>query len=194
MPPLSADIDLTCSTHNTSNSYHLPSPRKNAQQQVPQSPISIDAVHDEQAQHPHRQQRPRKSVTFDPVVRGRHILRLKDYTSQEKQACWLTSTESEAIRTETRRCVLELTNNPHRQDDDEFCRRGLVRHLPDVAKERSDMKLRAREVVLNEQELQMSEGSFDPDFIACVYGQESVYAQEAAYVRADHDEWDAWVR
>ena len=56
------------------------------------------------------------------------------------------------------------------------------------------MKLRAWEVVLHEQELQMSEGTIDPDFIACIYGQESVYAQEAAYARADQDEWDAWVR
>ena len=39
----------------------------------------------------------------------------------------------------------------------------------------------------------MGEGAFDPDFIAHIYGQESACAQEAAYVRADQDEWDAWM-
>ena len=91
----------------------------------------------------------------------------------------------------------QLVINPNKQDDDDkangFCRRGLIKHLPDVAQERSEYKLYARNVVLDEQELQADEGSFDPDYIAMIYSEASCEALAVAQAQADRDEWDAWM-
>ena len=69
----------------------------------------------------------------------------------------------------------------------------MIKHLPDVAQERSEYKLYARNVVLDEQELQADEGSFDPDYIAMIYSEASCEALAVAQAQADRDEWDAWM-
>ena len=142
---------------------------------------------------------------FDPVVRGRHTMHINDYTAREKAACWSSAAERRAMREDMCDAIQQLIDDPNKQDNDGdssssgdadaalFCRRGLVRHLPDEAHERCQRKAAARQAVLVEQRLQTEEGSNDPEYIAMIYAGACESSREAAFDQALCDECDAWL-
>jgi hypothetical protein len=69
----------------------------------------------------------KKSVYFNPVVHGRPVLHIKDYSVEEKRSNWYTDLEYDAFTVEIMTTVLIMTRGgpPILGNDEPCCARGL---------------------------------------------------------------------
>jgi len=74
------------------------------------------------------------------------------------------------------------------EDDPEICTRGLEFRTKAGARYRNRNKISARAAVLNEQDMQVEEGFFDPQYIAMVSEEASQQCREGAFERGLYDE------
>lgn len=112
-----------------------------------------------------------KSVAFNEKVAAKKTIHINDYTDEEVHACWYTHQENEIIKSESLLESSALLESEAADDDDygKNCFRGLEHYIKPIAEQRLAHKDAALCAVLEEQELQREEGSFDPEYIAEIY-------------------------
>ena len=78
-------------------------------------------------------------------------------------------------------------------DSVDHSRRGVEQRVRQVHNYRHWVRNAAREAVMDEQRMQLDEDSYDPEYIAQVYGEVAEVACAAARLQANEDELDAWM-
>lgn len=68
-------------------------------------------------------QRPKKSISFNPSVLARYHKPLSDFTPEERQQCWFQRKDIETFRKDVKNTAY-LIDSGFDLDDGEFCRRG----------------------------------------------------------------------
>lgn len=131
--------------------------------------------------------KPRKSVSFNQVVRAKRTIHISDFTAEEIRSCWYKGQEYEVMKQDLRFEVKLLENdcfieNPSRMT---HTSRGLEFFSSTMnGRARRETKRHARNAVLEEQRLQREEGSYDPEFIADIYSAVTKAANQLAIQRA----------
>jgi hypothetical protein len=146
-----------------------------------------------------------KKVAFcaKTMVQVRSHIHMNDFSSNEINQSWYTASEIDDIRREAR-MVTEWMNNTvaskNENDDDEwlktqandgsarFCQRGLEYRTREGARRRIDNKVRARNAILYEQELQRRACIFDTEYMAKIYVLASTRCKLAAQRLGQQDE------
>jgi hypothetical protein len=130
----------------------------------------------------------KKKVTWCKRVRKTEIRHINDFTDTEKRAIWMTVEDYESAKAMAKTTVTMIMNGEKFRDDDpDYCARGLEFRTKAGSKARCRNKLRTRSAVLNEQDLQRDEGFFDPEFISMVSMDQSVRCRHGARGRAFND-------
>lgn len=120
---------------------------------------------------------PRKSVSFNEMVRAKKTLHLKNFSDQELDNYWYKPEDFAKMKGDVR-FEAKLLENECLDGND--CLNGLGVFTTSGAKRRSQNKRRAVAVVLEEQELQVEEGSNDPEYIADIYARTTTAARREA--------------
>lgn len=119
-----------------------------------------------------------RSVTFKNVVRAKKILHIDDYTEDDIKKCWYAHYDFANMRCIARidAQMLEKGNrlNPNQ------CTEGLRIYTASGRKTRRRNVRRGISIVLEEQMLQIEEGSHDPEFIAQLYAEATASARNEA--------------
>lgn len=142
-----------------------------------------------------------KKVAFvAKTVQVRSHIHLNDFSSSEMKKSWYTASEIDDIRREARLVTEWMNSTSSSKDDDElwmtranegssiFCERGLEYRTREGARRRIENKIRARNAVLCEQELQRRACIFDTDYMAKIYILVSTRCQLAAQRLGQQDE------
>lgn len=130
--------------------------------------------------------KPRKSVSFNEVVKAKKTIHIDNFTCDEIRGYWYKPDDFEIMKRDVRfeanllenDCLIEEAHNMRHS------KRGLAMYTATGAKQRSESKRRGRSIVLEEQELQREEGSNDPEYIAEIYAAASKAARSAALAAA----------
>ena len=152
-----------------------------------------------------------KSVSFYPDCTVMNTLHLNDYTDQEMRDCWYSYTELKHIRKEARTTVRYLLSGGddksvassssltsssssslcNESQEEEHCARGLEYCSPQLRELRIQVKIVAREAVLDEQEYQSLVGVVDPERLSKVYKDQTAESKHAAALLGKSDEYVA---
>lgn len=127
-----------------------------------------------------------KTVTFKETATARTTTHINDYTAKEIRACWYSDSERSAIR---KQVVAEAAAAA--DDESKVCPRGLEALVGSSAEQRREAKFTAMLAVLQEQELQRDEGSYDPEYIALAYKQCTACCRESALILGFNDQEEA---
>lgn len=135
----------------------------------------------------------RRSINFDESVKVRKVKPVKSLTKRPEKL-WVTDDEMDDIRQQIASIVAERSRYDETHDIDDSCSstevesvdiRGLEKLL---SPQRTQVKkVQAWDTVLNEQFLQKSEGEFDEEAIAAMYGLSTRRSQREAVRRASKD-------
>jgi hypothetical protein len=129
----------------------------------------------------------KKSVCFNPVVHGRPVLHIKDYSDDELRSNWYTDLEYDAFNVEIRTTVLIMTRGgpPILSNGEPYCARGLESETRDGARKKRLNKLHSRRAVIDEQELQNAHGpQCDDQILARIYFDCTRHCQYEAHEKA----------
>jgi hypothetical protein len=135
--------------------------------------------------------KPRRTIAFSQTVSVRTTLHVSNYTDDEFDACWYNDYEFDMIRKEMRYVLTLLKNGMLEQDTEQYCRRGLECHTPEVALQRLKNRTAVREAVLDEQDFQWEEGIWDPELFARACKAACPTSQANAHAIALEDQLDA---
>ena len=161
--------------------------------------------------------REKKCVSFHPDCTVMNTLHLNDYTDQEMRDCWYSCMEFRHIRKEARTTVKYLlsggddesvasssslsfsssscssssSSSTVRNEEEEHCARGLEYCSPQLRELRIQVKIVAREAVLDEQEYQLLVGVADPERLSQVYKDQTAESKHAAALLGKSDEYVA---
>jgi hypothetical protein len=132
----------------------------------------------------------KKSVSFKSTVRVYLGLQAKDYTVEERGACWLSRTEMSCIKSNVRATVQLLCEASlfSEIDTSKICTRGLEPMLPQQASARMQRRKDSIWAVIQEQQEQRDNDEDDVDLIADVYKNFSGFSQSVAQTMAQQDE------
>ena len=114
---------------------------------------------------------PGRVVSFSPYVRVLRTTHLKNFTKEEIQNCWYTDTEKNIIRQDAMDIVKNFNTSSSASSASRYCTRGLRHLTPNGRQEVMERRFRAWDLVLDEQEFQMSKGVVDEERIAHLYGK-----------------------
>ena len=158
-----------------------------------------------------------KKVSFYCNVAVIYTLHLDDYSEEEMKDCFYGSLELKRIRKQAKATVRYImsSSSSTSSEDDEFssssssstedvedeedlcqeqqshCTRGLEYCTPALRELRSQVKMLAREAVLDEQEYQQMAGVADPERLATVYKDQTNESLYAAMMIGKSDEYIA---
>jgi len=135
--------------------------------------------------HPVRR---RLSVVFDETVKVTPITPIRDLL-ENHQDLWFQADEFEKIRNKARLLVHKVNNNLTQGKN--YCVRGLEGYLNPQVKQR--IKGESLDIVLDEQDLQFHNGTFDENRIARSYMLAAAQSKKEALRRAEFDEDDALI-
>lgn len=107
----------------------------------------------------------RKSIHWNHRVEKKRHHRLQDLTNEEKEATWYTENDSKIILAMAK-VTVKMMMRGERCDDVDYCSRGLEGKTPTGSKQRQKNKLKVRQALLEEQEMQREEGKHDPEYLA----------------------------
>ena len=116
------------------------------------------------------------------------IIHIDDFTPEEFHSCWYSEQEYEEIQAQglaeaSRLCCKDLDNQ------------SVVRGLECFIKEITEASGKTRKAtvwsVLEEQQLQREEGSFDPEFISEIYEHQSLLSRVQACITGVNDRLEA---
>jgi hypothetical protein len=108
---------------------------------------------------------------------------------EEIETLWMTMKDYQFVKTVVKSTVLTMMSGQQiLEDDAEICTRGLEFRTKAGARYRNCNKISARAAVLNEQDMQVEEGFFEPRYIAMVAEEASQGCREGAFARALSDE------
>ena len=129
-----------------------------------------------------------KAVSFGDAVKVMETICIDDYTPEELQSCWYSAQEYDAIQDQ---CLAEAS----RLCGKDLCNRSMVRGLECFIQEIVEAFQSTRDAtiwsVIEEQQLQREEGSFDPEFISEIYEQQSLLARVQASITGVNDRLEA---
>jgi hypothetical protein len=129
----------------------------------------------------------KKSVCFNPVVHGRAVLHINDYSDEELRSKWYTALEYDAFKVEIWATVLLMTSGGSLilGHGEQYCARGLESATRDGARKKRLNNLHCRRAVIDEQELQNAQGrQCDDQFLAHIYFDCSRHCQYEAHEKA----------
>lgn len=130
----------------------------------------------------------RRTIRWSGQVRVQEIRHVNNMTESEREAVWMSPVDYKMIKNVAKTTVLMMmAGETIRENDPDFCTRGLEFRTRKGNKIRSANKLRARSAVLNEQDLQREEGFHDPEFIAMASLDVSFECREQAQKRGEND-------
>jgi hypothetical protein len=130
-------------------------------------------------------------VTFGPIIRYKTVKNSESYKKEEFQATWYSEEDFKKIFSE---CVSTVRKVVHRQpilEEEGFTLRGLEYKTPKGSKFRRANKSRSMHTVMEEQKLQKSTGTEDPEYLAEVYSEASKNSRRLAHMIALQDEQEA---
>jgi hypothetical protein len=123
----------------------------------------------------------KKSVTWAKNCSAKPVLHLADMTHEEICVVWYSPSEFKSFKDDCRRTVKAFTNG---MQNDEMCKRGLERRN----NHHRTLKKVGVQIVLQEQDHQINEGSYCPEFIAELYADLTVLPLQDAHAIALQDE------
>jgi hypothetical protein len=97
-------------------------------------------------------ERKRKQVAFVGYVRVRGILHIDDYTDEEFFSTWYDPEDMKLITQDIRQTLAKMESGELVEDDEHFCRRGVESRTKHGASIKKQIRLAARNAVLDEQE------------------------------------------
>jgi hypothetical protein len=120
-------------------------------------------------------------VSFNPMVRSRRALHLKDYTVHEVERCWYSYQDQNIMRKEA---LLSFDMSKENGVDFE---RAMEHRTISGRQSRLRNTAAAVRAVLDEQDFQIARGVFDPQAIALTYRKVSDECKIAAQIRGETD-------
>jgi len=129
--------------------------------------------------------KPKKSVSFNELVRAKRTIHISDFSAEEVRCCWYKDEDYEVMKQDIRfevnllenDCIIETLSSRKMS----HTLRGLeVFSSTTIGRARREIKRQARNTVLEEQSLQREEGSYDPEFIAEIYSKVTKAASQIA--------------
>lgn len=100
---------------------------------------------------------------YHKVEKKRHP-RVKDLTPGERESIWYTESDTKFILAMAK-VTVKMMMRGEPCDDIDYCSRGLEGKTPEGSKRRQRNKLRVRQALLEEQEIQREEGVIDADYL-----------------------------
>jgi hypothetical protein len=130
----------------------------------------------------------KKSVCFNPVVYGRSVLHINDYSDDELRSQWYTDLEYQDFKAEIRTTVLLMMRGSSLilGNGEQYCAHGLESATRDGSRKKRRNKLHARSAVIDEQELQNARGhqECDDQMLARIYFDCTRHCQYEAHDKA----------
>jgi hypothetical protein len=133
----------------------------------------------------------KRKLYFHPEAVVYEIPHFEDFTQEEIADLWFQVPDYDAMAAENWFTVDMMTNGRLSENDDKFCGRGLEHRMPARSLRREKNIQAAREAVIDEQKLQLSQHSRDPDFLADIYSEITTRARDIARIKGLHDEKEA---
>ena len=129
-------------------------------------------------------------VRFSPLVHVKPTLSFHDMTKEEITKTWLQEEEVYQIRKRCRDLIAYADNHHNHSNSYKYCIRGLESHTK-YGKELKDRnRYESKMLVLDEQDQQYLDDSFDDEKIASVYKEISQQCQLRAIYIAQKDRRD----
>ena len=137
----------------------------------------------------------KKTVTFHSQVRQYHILHVKDMTEEEISSKWVSDEEFLESKKRNASDLRRYDRGEITKDnEEEFCARGLERKIKRASVERKQLQRQARAAVLEEQEIQRDRKVQDGRSIRTAYMMFSYLAIQRARELARLDSEEAiWI-
>jgi hypothetical protein len=132
----------------------------------------------------------KKTVSFSKEVRIARTLTLKQYSAEERNATWYNKEELTNVKQENCRTITFIDYNIE-IDTRRYCSRGLEYLTRKCKASRMDVKSRAMEAVLVEQNYQKCQGSLDADKLAQDYSKITDRCSHEALIVGVSDERNA---
>eukprot|EP00545_Synedropsis_sp_CCMP1620_P007960 CAMPEP_0119014270 /NCGR_PEP_ID=MMETSP1176-20130426/9447_1 /TAXON_ID=265551 /ORGANISM="Synedropsis recta cf, Strain CCMP1620" /LENGTH=213 /DNA_ID=CAMNT_0006967425 /DNA_START=96 /DNA_END=737 /DNA_ORIENTATION=- len=133
----------------------------------------------------------KKSVSFSPSAQCRETLHVNNYSEEELESCWYTTSDLSKMRKECKPILRLLKNGMYPGDCDQRTARGLECRIKTGKKERRESKKMSWAAVLGEQQMQVNEGRRpDDEEIAEAYIYVSRHCVAAAYKMGIMDAMD----
>jgi hypothetical protein len=129
-----------------------------------------------------------RSVSFDTTYEVCPILSLDEYTQEDLDACWFAEEDYSTITNECFKIIKKMQQG-RAINARKYCVRGLERMTPEASDLRDLKRMNAYISVLEEQNTQMREGTYDPKKIAKEYRKASAKrCQQEAQRIGERDE------
>jgi hypothetical protein len=122
-----------------------------------------------------------RSVRFSPAVIVRETFHLDDYSDDEFFACWFTAEDYKTMK-KVIKCTVNMIEQKVLLDEVNFTERGLEGKIKEATVLRRESRLAAIDSVLDEQKMQLEEGSADHELLAIVYSECIYRSKVAAYL------------
>jgi hypothetical protein len=134
----------------------------------------------------------KKTVSFQSTVLVYPSLHVKDYTREEKVACWLSRREMLCIKSSVRASIQLFYEayffSAEETTDGEICTRGLECMLPQDGAKRKQRRKDAISAVLHEQQIQRDNDEHNVELIADVSKKYTGISWSVAQTTAKQDE------
>jgi hypothetical protein len=134
----------------------------------------------------------RRSVVFHQAADTiEFVMHFKEYSKEERGACWLNNKDMQAIKTNVKQVVDRMENNNNTNMDD-LCTRGLEWRTKAGSKRHRRSKMAARDALIVEQEFMREDDcAIDSNVLAKLYASLTTKSQLEAQARAVQDAIDA---
>jgi hypothetical protein len=129
-------------------------------------------------------------VSFYPYVVVQPVLvHLDDYTNAEIEACWCGELETSLLRKGICQTVNLIERNILLDNNNRYCSRGLETFTTKGAIQKNQIRAKARDAVLDQQDLlQLQAGSMiDEQRIADIYHENTQESRMSAYIKGVSD-------
>lgn len=139
----------------------------------------------------------KKGVVFhsrESIEQVRRISRYSNYKIEEIEAYWGDGSEHKLRKQELRSAVQEWQAGRRTSDNLTFTTRGIMDKIGEGKQVKKANRERARQAVMDEQELQDQEGIIDDDLLAEIYTATTISSKKKAQqeAMAVRDEVDAF--
>ena len=129
----------------------------------------------------------KKGVVFhnrESIEQVRRISRYSNYNIEEVEAYWGDGSEHKLRKQELRVAVQEWQAGRRSSDNLTFTTRGIMDKIGEGKQIKKANRERARQAVMDEQELQDQEGIIDDDLLAEIYTATTINSKKKAQNKA----------
>jgi hypothetical protein len=119
----------------------------------------------------------------------REVQNLSDLSSEAIANTWYSQDEISAMIAENSRACFLLQRSKYLRETEDCCYRGLEHiFMPDYRVRRQNVMSDAKDAIMNEQDRQLTNNSFNDELIAATYSEAVLYATRIARRRGVRDE------